>query len=169
MGAWLTEIDRRYSARLRVAEQPGPLRTAAILFAHSGDSPLWGVALALLWWRAPAPWNEAARLAFISVWVTAVVVLAIKFTVRRQRPAGEWGQGYRWLDPHSFPSGHAARAFMLAVLALALCPPAWAALVLAWAVLVSLARVAMGVHYLLDIAAGAALGGLCGLALLLFR
>jgi undecaprenyl-diphosphatase len=169
MGARLTEIDRRYSARLRVAEQPGPLRTAAILFAHSGDSPLWGAGLALLWWRAPAPWNDVGRLAFISVWVTAVVVLAIKFTVRRQRPAGEWGQGYRLLDPHSFPSGHAARAFMLAVLALFFCPPAWAALMVAWAVLVSLARVAMGAHYLLDVTAGAVLGVVCGLAVSFFR
>jgi undecaprenyl-diphosphatase len=165
----LTELDRRSSTRLRVAERPGALRMAAIVFAHSGDSPLWGVGLAWLWWRGPALWSHAARVAFIGVWVTAMVVQAIKLIVRRQRPAGEWGQGYRKLDPHSFPSGHAARAFMLASMALVFGPPAWAALMVAWAVLVSLARVAMGVHYLSDITAGAFCGVLCGAAVLLFH
>ena len=56
---------------------------------------------------------------------------------------------YRKTDPHSFPSGHAARAFMIAVLATGL-GPGWLAVVLwVWAPLVSVARVAMGVHYVL--------------------
>jgi undecaprenyl-diphosphatase len=95
-----------------------------------------------------------------------VLVFAIKFTVRRRRPEGEWGQVYRKTDPHSFPSGHAARAALLAVLAIGLGPP-WLGLLLAvWAPLVMLARVAMGVHYLSDVLAGALLGGLVGLALI---
>ncbi|HNO93257.1 MAG TPA: phosphatase PAP2 family protein, partial [Anaerolineales bacterium] len=76
----------------------------------------------------------------------------------RKRPEGEWGGIYRNTDPHSFPSGHAARAFLIAVLASALAPP-WLAIALwVWAPLVALARVAMGVHYLSDIIAGAILG-----------
>jgi membrane-associated phospholipid phosphatase len=85
---------------------------------------------------------------------TAVLVLLVKFSVRRQRPAGEWGQIYRSSDPHSFPSGHAARAAMLAVLAAGLGPAWLAGLLLVWAPLVGLARVAMGVHYLSDVVAG---------------
>ncbi len=165
----LTELDRRYSLRLRVAEKPGPLRAAAIVLAHSGDSPLWIVLLPLVWWLGAPFWKTEARLAFIGVWVAAAVTQALKLIVRRQRPAGEWGQGYRKLDPHSFPSGHAARAFMLASVALLLGPPGWAAAMMAWAVLVSLARVAMGVHYLSDILAGAALGIVCGAGLSLWR
>ena len=47
----------------------------------------------------------------------AVMVLLIKFRIRRQRPVGEWGRIYRNTDPHSFPSGHAARAFLIATIA----------------------------------------------------
>jgi undecaprenyl-diphosphatase len=78
--------------------------------------------------------------------------------VRRKRPEGEWGRIYRFTDPHSFPSGHAARAFLIATVATAL-GPAWLAIALwIWAPLVALARVAMGVHYLSDIVAGALFG-----------
>jgi undecaprenyl-diphosphatase len=84
--------------------------------------------------------------------------LGIKFLVRRKRPEGEWGSIYRNTDPHSFPSGHAARAFLIAVVASAL-GPAWLSILLwIWAPLVALARVAMGVHYVSDVVAGAVLG-----------
>jgi undecaprenyl-diphosphatase len=65
---------------------------------------------------------EVVELAGIGV--LAAMVLGIKFLVRRKRPEGEWGQIYRNTDPHSFPSGHAARAFLIAVIASALAP-AW--------------------------------------------
>jgi undecaprenyl-diphosphatase len=95
---------------------------------------------------------------FAGISVLAALVMGIKFIVRRRRPEGEWGSIYRNTDPHSFPSGHAARSFLIAVLASGL-GPAWLAVILwFWAPLVGLARVAMGVHYLSDIIAGAALG-----------
>ena len=53
---------------------------------------------------------------------------------------------------------------MIAVLSAGL-GPGWLAVILCiWAPLVSLARVAMGVHYASDVAAGALLGVLIGLA-----
>ncbi len=52
---------------------------------------------------------------------------------------------------------------MLAVIALALGPAPFAVLLSLWAPLVVLARVAMGVHYLSDVLAGAALGAVLGL------
>ena len=86
------------------------------------------------------------------------MVLIIKFSIKRKRPEGEWGHVYRFADPHSFPSGHAARAFLIATIATGL-GPSWLAMVLwVWAPLVALARVAMGVHYLSDIVAGALFG-----------
>ena len=159
----LVQLDARLSDRLRVAERPGPIRSLAILFAHSGDSWLWWPALLALWFAGNADWKRWAAVQFVSIVVLAVVVLVIKFRVRRLRPAGEWGEIYRSTDPHSFPSGHAARAFLLAVLASGL-GPAWLALALwVWAPLVALARVAMGVHYVSDILAGILLGIVCGL------
>jgi undecaprenyl-diphosphatase len=53
---------------------------------------------------------------------------------------------------------------MLAVLGVALGPSWFTALLLAWAPLVALARVAMGVHYLSDVVAGAGVGLIIGAA-----
>ncbi|MGB2895278.1 MAG: phosphatase PAP2 family protein, partial [Anaerolineales bacterium] len=88
----------------------------------------------------------------------AVLVMTIKFTIRRSRPEGDWGAVYRKTDPHSFPSGHAARAATIAILALLWCPIAIGLALSLWALLVSLARIAMGVHYPSDILAGVLLG-----------
>lgn len=163
----LLEADNRLSSRLRVAERPGPLRTLAAILAHSGDSWFWGLGLAFVWWRGQAGWREWAVRALISIAVLAASVLLIKLAVRRRRPEGEWGAIYRNTDPHSFPSGHAARAVLLAALAAAWGPAWLAAALLLWAPLVSLSRVAMGLHYLSDVLAGAALGlAASGLAVL---
>jgi undecaprenyl-diphosphatase len=158
----LMEIDARWSQRLRVAEKPGLLRTLAAILAHSGDSWFWLLGLIVLWLAGDPYWRQRAQVMAISILITAVAVMAIKFTVRRRRPEGEWGAIYRSTDPHSFPSGHAVRAVMLAVLVLGL-GPAWLAILLVvWAPLVGLARAAMGVHYLSDVLAGWVLGLLMG-------
>jgi membrane-associated phospholipid phosphatase len=165
----LLELDARLSARMRVAERPGLLSTFAAFLAHSGDSWFWWVGLALLWWRGNAFWRPWAWTVLLSIIVLAVIVLAIKFSIRRRRPAGEWGAIYRSTDPHSFPSGHAARATLLAVLAIGLGPTWLAVLLCLWMPLVSLARVAMGVHYLSDVGAGTLLGAIAGVFVLLIH
>ena len=165
----LLDFDRQYTQRLRIAEKPGWLRSAAVLLAHSGDSWFWLLGLLLVWWFAPGEWSGLALVMIASILILAVIVMGIKFTVRRQRPEGEWGGIYRKTDPHSFPSGHAARAALLAVLALGLGPVWFGALLLVWAPLVMLARVAMGVHYLSDIVAGALLGVFDGIIALLIH
>ncbi len=159
----ILELDARLSNRLRVAEQPGLLRTLAVFFAHSGDSWFWGLGLLLLWWLGDSFWKQWSLFLFVGIALLAVIVVTIKFTVRRRRPEGEWGSIYRSTDPHSFPSGHAARSFLIAVLVVGL-GPAWLAILLCvWSPLVSLARVAMGVHYLSDVVAGALFGIMVGL------
>jgi len=143
---------------MRVAERPGALRAISVLFAHSGDSWFWALGLVILWLAGDSFWREWAVVQFAGIGVLAALVLAIKFRVRRKRPEGEWGRIYRFTDPHSFPSGHAARAFLIATIATGL-GPAWLAIALwIWAPLVALARVAMGVHYLSDVVAGTLLG-----------
>lgn len=152
------EFDARLSSQLRVAEKPGFLRNIAVFFAHSGDSWFWAAALIIFWFFSNPAWKQWAVVVFFGIAGLAGVVLAIKFLVRRERPAGEWGGIYRNTDPHSFPSGHAARAFLIAAIASVLAPPWLAAVLWVWAPLVSLARVAMGVHYVSDVVAGAVLG-----------
>ena len=165
----LLALDARLSAQMRVAERPGLLRTAAAVLAHSGDSWFWWAGLALLWWLGNSFWRPWALTVLLSIIGLAVIVLAIKFTIRRRRPEVEWGGMYRSTDPHSFPSGHAARVVLIGVLAIGL-GPGWLAIFLCvWAPLVALSRVAMGLHYLSDVAAGAVLGAIAGWVVLLIR
>lgn len=155
-------LDERLSQQSRIAERPGLLRTSAAILAHSGDSWFWLSGLLVLWLLGNAYWKERATILIVGILVTAVLVMTVKFTIRRKRPAGEWGAIYRATDPHSFPSGHAARAFLLAVLALGLGPLWFGLLLLVWAPLVCLARVAMGVHYLSDVLVGMLVGVVMG-------
>ena len=162
----LLKLDARLSDQLRVAEKPGALRSIAIFFAHSGDSWFWAAALIILWALGNPFWKQWAILELAGISVLAALVMSLKFLIRRRRPEGEWGGIYRNTDPHSFPSGHAARAFMIAVLAAGLGPPGLALILWIWAPLVALARVAMGVHYVSDIVAGMLVGILMGLVVL---
>jgi undecaprenyl-diphosphatase len=159
----LIKLDARLSSRLRVAEMPGFRRTVAMILAHSGDSWFWGAALVVMWLLSDAFWKRWAVLMLAAISILAAVVMGLKFIIRRRRPEGDWGSIYRNTDPHSFPSGHAARAFLIAVLALALGPAGLAVALWIWAPLVSLARVAMGLHYVSDVVAGSILGAIAGL------
>jgi undecaprenyl-diphosphatase len=161
----LLVLDRQWTTRLSLAKRSQLLRALAALLAHSGDSWFWIAGLALVWWLGNLGWRPRAAVMLIGILVTAVLVMTIKLLVRRARPEGEWGSIYRRTDPHSFPSGHAARALMLAVLAVFLGPSWFAVLMILWAPLVSLARVSMGVHYLSDVAAGVVLGLVVGLVI----
>jgi membrane-associated phospholipid phosphatase len=154
----ILEIDARLSSQMRVAEKPGALRAISAFFAHSGDSWFWAIGLFSVWISGDSFWKKWAILEFAGICLLAALVLLIKFRVRRRRPEGEWGRIYRYTDPHSFPSGHAARAFLIATIATGL-GPGWLAVALwIWAPLVGLARVAMGVHYVSDVIAGALFG-----------
>ncbi len=154
----ILKFDARLSEQMRVAEKPGALRTIAAFFASSGDSWFWAAALMIAWLFSNSVWRKWEVVELVAISLLAALVMGIKFSVRRKRPEGEWGGIYRSTDPHSFPSGHAARSFLIAVIASALAP-AWLALLLwLWAPLVALARVAMGVHYVSDVVAGAFVG-----------
>lgn len=163
----LLEIDARWSSLLRIAENPGVLRNLAAIVAHSGDSWFWGIGLGIVFLSGDYETKIWSLQLLGAIIITAVIVLTIKLLVRRQRPEGEWGSIYRNTDPHSFPSGHSARAVLLATLILGLGPIWLIPIIILWAPLVALARVAMGVHYLSDVLAGGFLGFLAGLTWLL--
>ena len=92
---------------------------------------------------------------------------AFKTALARTRPCfvdGGPAQRAPIPDAGSFPSGHTLHA-TLAMVAIAAHVPAAATVFVPAAVLIAWSRVALGVHYPSDVAAGAALGaGLGGLA-----
>jgi undecaprenyl-diphosphatase len=153
----ILEWDAILSAKLRMS-QTSPWWKLIAFLAHSGDSWFWMVGLIILWLVGDQHWHKTGALMAAGVGGLAVFVLAVKFTIRRQRPPGDWGAIYRNTDPHSFPSGHAARAGLLASMAMGLGPLWFGILLMLWAPLVSISRVATGVHYLSDIIVGLILG-----------
>ncbi len=157
----LNELDARLTDRIRLKDRSGWWRLAALL-AHSGDSWLWATGMALVWLFSRSFWHGYAAVLAISVVIQALFVFALKWLIRRQRPAGDWGGIYRQFDPHSFPSGHATRATLLAVMAITLGPAWFGALLAIWAPLVCLSRVLTGVHYISDVLGGMVLGLVMG-------
>ncbi len=153
-------IDRALSARLQLPKQ-GSLRLLALIIAHTGDSLTWATIAVVLWYRGD---QVLAALISIAVLIIAAAVFAIKVTVRRRRPTNERSLATMTLDEHSFPSGHAARSIGLAIVLGTLYPDLLPYLIV-WAVLVGVARIALGVHYLSDVIAGWGLGGLIGAVL----
>ena len=161
----LLKLDARLSARLLV-EEPGLLRGLLILVGHSCDSWYWLLFLCLRLFFGSAEIRARTLFWVFGLIGLAVFVLALKFIIRRPRPEGEWGQIYRVSDPHSFPSGHAARATAIAVMAGVSAPPALIFALTVWAVGVGLSRVALKLHYLSDVVIGWLIGILCGWAAL---
>jgi len=158
----MLQRDTAWSKALRLEEGRPLLRAIAAVLAHSGDSWFWGLGLLVVAFTGSPGARVVSLRTLAAIAALAAVVLAIKLLIRRRRPEGEWGAIYRTTDPHSFPSGHAARAVLLAVLASGWGPP-WLAIVLAvWAPLVAVSRVAMGLHYLSDVVGGAILGLVAG-------
>jgi undecaprenyl-diphosphatase len=116
-------------------------------------------AFVALWSRSPQ----------VLVWTFVADVAAqlstdlLKWLIPRSRPR---------LDPliaiphnHSFPSGHAAASFACATV-LGAAVPRWRFWLFVLATLIAWSRVYNGVHYPLDVLAGAALGLVIGLGLL---
>lgn len=165
----LNRFDLDLTRRFRIESPSHKWWGPAVILAHSGDSWLWATGIGLVWLftiGGGGYWHRYSAILEISIVIQALFVFAIKQTIRRQRPVGEWGSIYRTFDPHSFPSGHATRAVMLAVLAIGM-GPAWFGWVMAiWAPLVCASRIMTGLHYVSDVVGGMVLGVLMGLVMI---
>ena len=155
-------FDEKVTWIIRLKDEDSRFKIVASFFAHSGDSWFIEIALLIIWLFTKDALHQLAALMAGAVVILAILVIAIKFLIRRPRPEGEWGAIYRNTDPHSFPSGHAARVAMLAVLAFSASLPVLGFFMVIWGLLVCLGRIWMGVHYLSDILAGILLGFLFG-------
>jgi undecaprenyl-diphosphatase len=158
--------DAGWSRELTRLRRLKPLRWIALVLAHSGDSPLWlAVGGGLLLWGGTAGSGAGRRILMATILGGGTAWL-LKWVFRRQRPGASFAGLYARVDRHAFPSGHATRAGCVTVVLAPLLPPWGAGLLITWAGLVCLARVILGVHYLMDVLVGLAIGGALGLLLL---
>lgn len=155
--ARLVAFDDRLLRRLvqnRRARATFMLRTLCRMY--DPDMVIMAIAIALF-----APSLEVvANYAGLSLLTTSLFVVIVKRVVRRTRPSLEV-QSVVPPDKFSFPSGHTAAAFSLAIAMFGAAP--WLAPgLLLLAICVGYGRMYLGVHYPLDVAAGAAIGLVTG-------
>jgi len=114
-------------------------------------------------------WRRAALAAVLSAGVALVIAKVISELVDRARPFVVDPHGVHLFSSHAadpgFPSDHATGAFAVAM-AIYLRNRLWGTVALVAAAVLSVGRVAIGVHFPSDVLAGAVLG--CGVALVLF-
>jgi undecaprenyl-diphosphatase len=128
------------------------------------------ILIPLLWiWNKEKFKKHLAILVFAAA-LGGVIVHVMKIAIGRDRPVQYFSRTSDvervkpYVEPwttRSFPSGHTQTAFTLAFLLCFIHP----SLTLLWwilAVLVGLSRIYLGVHFPLDVLAGACIGVLCG-------
>ena len=163
--ARLLGYDERLLLHFRRYHGPWRTRIARLLTA-AGDARSWTVTgLALLASGRPAAVHVGLRLA-AGCTLAALAAQVLKRTLNRTRPDSAI-DGFEALsedpDAFSFPSGHTAAAFAVAV-ALGGEPAHAGPLSLLLATGIALSRVYLGAHYPLDVLVGGVLGAGAGVA-----
>jgi undecaprenyl-diphosphatase len=142
-----------------------------LLFYVNASEALFVATLAIVFLAARgkfSDWRRACVAAVLSAGLGLMVGKAISELVDRARPFVADPHGVHLFSGHAadpgFPSDHATAAFAIAV-AILLRKRAWGIFALVAATVLSVGRVALGVHYPSDVLAGAALGSAAALAL----
>lgn len=143
-----------------------------LLFYVNASEALFIATLAIVFLAARgaahAAWRRAAVAAVLSAGLGLAVGKVISELVDRARPFVADPHGVHLFAAHAadpgFPSDHATAAFAIAV-AILLRKRGWGIAALVFATVLSVGRVALGVHYPSDVLGGAALGSAAALAL----
>lgn len=128
--------------------------------SKTGDGHLYLLIGFVLWAFDPKDGPLFLYTALLAYALELPVYVVLKKSFKRQRPCDLMAYLSAHIKPSdkfSLPSGHTAAAFLMASL-LAHFYPSVTVLVYAWASVIGLSRVLLGVHYPSDILAGATLG-----------
>jgi membrane-associated phospholipid phosphatase len=173
-------MSRGIAASTTLAEFLEPAEPVFVLLTQLGDLWVLGLLVAVLYLVGPAAplagWDRRRGATVLAAGLLAVAVTGLlKAILGLPRPpgadttayqfAGTLGDIYTWAgtaDGFGFPSGHAVGATAVFGTAAALVGPSQRRRALAVAgglvAIVSLTRVALGVHYLVDVLAGVIVG-----------
>jgi len=158
---WVDARDQRVMRRVNRWTPPRFVRLWMVAATRGGDGWLWYAAAAVIAiFGGDARWS-ALSAAFLSVAIGIAVFLVMKRACNRRRPCHIAPHSWAELlppDQFSFPSGHTITAFAVA-LSLGSFYPDLDPGLLFCAVSIAASRIMLGMHYVSDVVAGAAIGG----------
>lgn len=164
--AYISRIDHQIMIRANRWSAPRWMRHWMICATRGGDGWLWyALALAVGLFGGERRWAVLASAA-LSASVGIALFVVVKHWIRRPRPCAHHAHCWAKLlppDHFSFPSGHTITAFAVATPVAAAYPALFVGLLFC-ALSVAASRILLGMHYLSDVAAGAALGILLGVS-----
>ena len=156
--------DHRLMRRVNSWRAPHWIRVWMICATRGGDGWLWGVlTLAIAFLGGTDRWAAIAA-AGTAAGIGCLLFLYLKRCTNRKRPCHIAEHCWARLlppDQFSFPSGHSITAFAVAV-PTGLFYPDLLLGVMFCAVSVAISRILLGMHFLSDVLAGCALGGMLG-------
>ncbi len=152
----------------RVARYQTPVK-ALVVVSRLGDGLFWYVLIAALALLGGTNGRDVAAQMLLTALLNLPLYFWLKHSIGRPRPfvaCPDIRACVRALDKFSFPSGHTLHAVAFTVVFTWHFPLIGAALV-PLVLLIALSRVALGLHYPSDVAAGAAIGAAVGLSVVL--
>ncbi|MFC3032898.1 phosphatase PAP2 family protein [Pseudoalteromonas fenneropenaei] len=162
MKAKLSEFDTALYFVLFKPERCEVVRQLALWLSKSGNGGMYVIVSGCMWYWFPEPGRWLFLTALLGFAIERPIYFVCKRYIGRIRPCDYLHQ-VAFLTPSdkfSLPSGHSAGAFLFATV-WATTYPQWSWCFYLWATGVAVSRVVVGVHYPLDIIAGAGLGILC--------
>jgi undecaprenyl-diphosphatase len=157
---YITRSDHTLMRRVHRWPAPRWVRVWALCATRGGDGWLWYAMGAIILAFGGAQRFHAVGAATLAAGVGIVLFRKLKKAAGRRRPCALEPHCWATLlppDQFSFPSGHTITAFAVAV-SLSLWNPALTTGLLFCAVSVAASRILLGMHFLSDVAAGAAIG-----------
>ena len=159
---YISHRDHRLMLRVNRWSAPRWIRLWALCATRGGDGWLWyGIGAVILFFGGPGRF-QAVSAAALAAAMGIVIFLNLKKTIGRRRPSAFEPHCWATLlppDQFSFPSGHTITAFAVA-LSLSQWNPELAVGLLFCAVSIAASRILLGMHFLSDVLAGAAIGAI---------
>ena len=151
-----------YGLMRRVNDWQAPrlLRAVMIAATRLGDGWLWAAAGMVLFLFGGEYRYVAILAGATAAFAGILLFCTLKHASRRKRPCEIMPHCWASIAPpdrYSFPSGHTIVAFAV-VLAIGSFYTDWLMALLAVAILIAISRIILGMHFLSDVVAGAAIG-----------
>ncbi len=166
MLSFITHRDHKLMHRVNRWSAPRWIRVWMLCATRGGDGWLWyAMGLVILLFGGEQRFRAAGAAALAAA-IGVALFLRLKKSANRKRPGAYEQHCWATLlppDQFSFPSGHTITAFAVAI-SLSSFYPGLAAGLLFCAISIAASRILLGMHFLSDVVAGAAIGTILAIA-----